>query len=242
MATKAFTLSPQGTIGSFTVEGATVRSKGRLVIQPAPGAKVALVDVVGRQSSDPQDHIIMDGFIGQLTKAGYTIRYDTNVRSFFDPKARWQEFLKTGDTQGLELTDEQKKVAQDFQALYQLFETSFTLPKPPYRFATDEQKGPDTPLKITGAVRPNVSRGNGYRATLNTAKRVWDRVSKVWQTMDQSLTTQRVNVPHNIHDSFDGYNRTVTVFANRLEIGCQTIGRRSLEQFAVAQGWDFPEA
>jgi hypothetical protein len=239
MATKTFTLSPQGTIGSFTIDGVTVRSKGRIVIQPAPGAKVALVDVVGRQSSDPQDHIIMDGLIGQLTKAGYNIRYATNVREFFDPKARWQEILKNGDTQGLELTDEEKKLAADFQNLYKKFETAFTLPKPAYPFAIDAYAGPKSTLSLRGTTRKTVSNGSGYSASEAVAKRIWARASKIWLDNNSTSTGRLGTIPY---ETMSGYSRRTEVYANRIEVGCQTIGRRALEQFAVAQGWDFPSA
>jgi hypothetical protein len=238
---KTIELSPQGAIGSFVVEGVTVKSKGKLVIMTSPTAQIAVIDVLARQSSDPQDHIIVDAFIAQLTKAGYAIKYTNGVRQYFDPKKRWDEFLTSGDTAGLSLSDAEKDAVASVRGIFKKFEAAYTLPKEPYPFATDEQAGVDTKLAITGNARPNVRKvGSGHFTSVPIAKRVFLKVATVWKNMDPTKTTGRVSTLTS--ESFNGYYRGVEVYPDRIEIGCQTIGRRSLENFAVEQGWAFPQA
>lgn len=90
---------------------------------------------------------------------------------------------------------------------------------------------------IGGSVRrdrrnPNGD-GTGYEIGLKTLERLWKIASKVWAGDDGAIST--------VNDvRAGGYSRTAVVGTTSIALGCQTIRRYEIEQFAIMKGWDFP--
>lgn len=93
---------------------------------------------------------------------------------------------------------------------------------------------PNEPLSEHWVVTDRyIERHTGYKATVLTAKKVWDKASAYWSM--STLASKRKEL---VTGSFDGYHKTVYVSHDTLEIGCQSIARNHIEAIARHYGWD----
>lgn len=72
---------------------------------------------------------------------------------------------------------------------------------------------------------------NGYSIKTYRAKKLWLAASGMWFSGKNGV------LPNIIHE---GYSRGVILSSGDLKIGCQTIPRYAVEQFALEMGWPFP--
>jgi hypothetical protein len=98
-----------------------------------------------------------------------------------------------------------------------------------YPFVTDAPSN-SKPLTLISNGK-KVSNGP-HSMGIATAKRIFALAIKHWSAGRNSVT-------HAGYQSIDGYNRNPEIRKDFIEIGCQTIQRYDVEQFALAQGWDF---
>lgn len=83
--------------------------------------------------------------------------------------------------------------------------------------------------------KTTIINGIGYTIGYKTAEKVWKFVSPIWADYDGHKGKTRMCV------SMGSSNRTIYVYKDYLEIGCQTVKRFEVEQIALKMGWAFPE-
>lgn len=88
-----------------------------------------------------------------------------------------------------------------------------------------------TTKNVRRAVQETAAYSTGYTIGLRTLENLWKTASARWAGTG---TKTEMGV------SADGYNRRASILETGIEIGCQRIRRYELEQFALAQGWEFP--
>jgi hypothetical protein len=90
-----------------------------------------------------------------------------------------------------------------------------------------------------------------YKIKLSTLEKIWTRASRRWAKhwSDSAVNTKgkrkswvTTKKPYiNGEDiAFGQEGRYIKYYANSVNIGCQSISRYELEQFALSQGWAFP--
>lgn len=137
----------------------------------------------------------------------------------------------------LDLTPAQMNTVFDFVALKDYVEKALAAlapPPPAYPFAAV----PDG-WTVAGHINCRAkdfarTNGNGdYTIGRITLQRVWNAAAAVWagNSTDRRIADVRAS----------GYNRSATITADGVSIGCQDIARYELEQLAVHEGWAIPE-
>lgn len=220
-----------GKYGDLTVRGGSVLKGTKLVVQPF--GKQIFIDVSARNSSNTATHGFLDGVAAAALKLGLGVRYVDNLKTFFDPKARYAEFVKSGDTQGVELSDEEKNALKLIEGIKSKFDAAFTLPTPPKApyVKVDLPRNVRNPLSSVTVSGGSVRR-SGYSLPIAEVKKLWEDAREFWRSGKSSgeLSGRRF--------SGDRY-RTPRITAKSVAIGCQRIKRYELEALAAKQGWEF---
>lgn len=225
-------------VAPFTLKDGSLFLNGSPVVRPAGNTLV--IHTLARQTAEPAVHQKLDEIVALALKAKMTIEYSVKgLRAFFDPKARWAAFLASGETSGVQLTDDEKAAVKAIESIRAKFEATFGLPTPPYPFAAVPE-GVDPMAKLTVKTtgsRPTVTRGN-YTISLKRAKILWLQASKLWLANETKKQTGRL--AYGTYTTYAGYSRSPDIRPNSIDIGCQTINRYELEALALNQGWEFP--
>lgn len=130
-------------------------------------------------------------------------------------------------------TTEEVQTIEALSKVKAQFESLMYKPVPNYTFIdVPSNQTLDTQLKFK---KDRIYR-NGYTMGYKTAERVWTVARDYWFACDADVhendrPTRYLNV------AASGYNKNVTVYADRVEIGCQTVPRWVVEQLAIKQGW-----
>jgi hypothetical protein len=233
-----------GDYGDLSVVGGIV-VRGRVTkrIVAAPQGKNLLIEVAARNTTNVDTHTFLDTLTSTASTLGLSVKYVSDLKESFDAEARYKEFVKTGETSGVELTAEEIAALDLVKSLKAKFKEAFTLPelpKPAYPFQT-------LPAGVTDALvgytlRTGTVYNGTYALTNSQVKQVWDFAKTFWKTN----TTPTRNTTERLH----GYREAITVrgagstydvnvYPGKVTIGCQTIPRYVVEALAVKKGYEF---
>ena len=183
----------------------------------------------------------MSETINRLIASGKTVRVVESASDFFSD-TNFFAAVDAGDTASLQLIAEQRKVSltdddleniRQFVAFKSVLKQMLDAARPPYQFA-ELPAGWVFDQRIRITAKGVYRAGNSdYKISLATLERIWKQASRVWAHLDNKKNIGDIRAA--------GYNRSGTVYDNRVDIGCQTIHRYELEQLAVQQGWPMPE-
>lgn len=173
---------------------------------------------------------------------GQSLEFLDNFRRFTDKKAILRAIGLGVDVSAalafleIQIPEEQVKrfvAAQiEYSSALKPIEEAVNGVIPPYPFADI----PDNPrhLTLTQNDKRVANGNNGHSVTIGSAKKLFTSAAKHW--LSGSNSTKHLG-----YASYDGYNRSPEITPTSLVIGCQTIPRYAIEQFALSQGWDFPQ-
>jgi len=116
--------------------------------------------------------------------------------------------------------------------------------KPVYPFA-EYKTLPKVTTDGTYAIR------DSHRIKLTTLQKVWKRASPLWAkhwldtNLDKNGNRKNWRSPESVYINGSDIapsaaGRYFEIKSGHVSIGCQTITRQELEQFALSQGWEFP--
>lgn len=114
-----------------------------------------------------------------------------------------------------------------------------TPPVPPYPFAVVPEgwttaKLSIGPTQIKRKAENAQGDGTGYSLTPEQVQKVWKTASTRWAAGKTSVNADKLVKDHN--------TRYISVYNDRVAVGCQTIRRYELEQLAKHKDWQFPVA
>ena len=109
---------------------------------------------------------------------------------------------------------------------------------------------PNDRSKIT--VDETFARRGSHKVKITMLLKIWKKMAPKWakhwddKNVNANGKRRRFSSVEYDYESGDAIgdssnsSRHINYYANRVEIGCQTIHRYELEQFALTMGWDFP--
>lgn len=185
----------------------------------------------------------LTGFMTKFSSGDMTLRIVENLTQFFS-NANLMDAVNKGNVadanviakqRGFVLSENDCDTIIKFGELKKYIEDQFKSHAPAYVFAVVPEHFDIADITLTSG--GSVKRSGGDRTIgLKTLKKLWIECSKFWHTMketgDKTFTGSTVNA--------SGYSNYPEVNAVRVSIGCQTIQRYELEQFALSQNWEFP--
>lgn len=227
------------TFGEITVtNGVPVKGTGRsrYVVAQEFGNEL-IVDVRARSSTNADTHTFIDKLVAGATAANKTVRYVDSLTDFFDPKARYAAFVKSGftDTQGVTLTTAEIDALKLVDSIKDKFKTAFTVaaatpPKPAYVKAPVPANIKDPLSGIT--IGAKALKRNGYSLSRSAfEKTIWPQARDFWRGERSSSYTNNFRA--------EGTTRYATFSNSALSIGCQTLQRYQVEALAEKLGLEF---
>lgn len=228
-----------GTFGTFEViDGNVSKNKKQLLV--FFNDTTALVPMDARSNfSTPEEHAAFDGALMGLPAVGVSVQYIESVAKFMDPVARFKEFLAgtlAPESVGLKLTHAELAVPAAFTSAKAKFVELFTAPTPPREF-DNRPLAENEKLKVHMRGSEPYQVGNGsYKMGYKAAMSLWEnKLNKKWANRPAVESSMAMTDGGSI--SVDGYSRSVMVYSDRIDIGCQSIQRNRIEELAQRMGW-----
>lgn len=172
---------------------------------------------------------------------GKNVKFVPNAALFFTPKNLMamlkednQDWVLVADRFNVEISTSELDSIRLAQSIVTRIRKAAEGIKPAYPFANVPAGWTvGANIKVVGSSVKRVGHDNSYSIGLMTLQRLWKRVSPYWAGHVAHIEGVPVTA--------GGYGRTAVTNKNGVDVGCQNIRRYELEQFAVSQGWDFPQ-
>lgn len=225
-----------GNYGPFTVKGGQVLN-GRTPVFSWFNNSLGLVAVSARTGiKTAEGQQIFDELLANVRATGATIRYISSIADFMNPEARFEDFVAgRGSFRVGYLTVEESRLPATLAAVKAKFVEAFTPPAlPPVPIYVPSSKAVTVNTRLT--VSGNMISNGSYRLSLVEAKKAWKIIAPLWLKTKES-SSRRVLYERAQAISGDGALRSLRVYANRINIGCQIIYREGIEELVIAQGW-----
>ncbi|MGN6819227.1 MAG: hypothetical protein ACTHJR_11225, partial [Sphingomonas sp.] len=237
-----------------------------LLLQWFTDKSVIIPETTARALNDLNKIVAFGGVVQAIHDAKINVLAPTTIENLMNPKDRFTEWLHGDvdpAAYGLDLTEDELKVPEGFRSAKAKFVAAFTPPVPPYlwmpeldpttlpehaqKWLNDTSKNGITTygsddlainhnwLRLvkdrTGKV-VRIMNENSYGVTVTEFTRLWnDTLREAWRGADPS--TRRILV-RNVTVRGSGYD--MTVYTDRVAIGCQTINRVGIERIVKLLG------
>lgn len=198
----------------------------------------AVMDIQARTRFSTEQIVAFDDILDEIRAEGYYLSKVNSLSEFFCGERQFKTLSEIEDPQaqaqaaqsmGLNFSVEDSSTIREYKALRDRVLSYFKSLTPPYPLAKKPGRNVTNYSVSVKLLNNNNAQWGRYKVSLRQAKMLWERAYKVWNGSGVKNRSSEF--------TYEYTNKRVQVTDDALTVGCQTIHRYAVEQFAIQQGW-----